>query len=73
MTKEIDDLRSEIQRLLKWVQAKMSQEQVKVDPIIQQVGMFNLRISDMMTQLNTVLKAMLEENAALRKERISEG
>jgi hypothetical protein len=35
---------------------------------MQQIGMLNLRISDMMTQLNAVLKAMLEENATLRKE-----
>jgi regulator of replication initiation timing len=35
---------------------------------MQQIGMLNLRISDMMTQLNVVLKALMEENAALRKE-----
>ena len=33
-----------------------------------QVGILNLRINDMMTQLNTVLKIIIEENAALRKE-----
>jgi regulator of replication initiation timing len=37
-------------------------------PIIQQIGMLNLRINDMMTQLNVVMKAMMEENAALKKE-----
>jgi hypothetical protein len=43
-------------------------EHTETSPAIQQIGMLNLRISDMMTQLNAVLKAMLEENAALRKE-----
>ena len=35
---------------------------------MQQIGMLNLRISDMMTQLNAVLKAVLDENATLKKE-----
>jgi regulator of replication initiation timing len=30
--------------------------------------MFNLRIDDMMTQLNAVMKAMIDENVALKKE-----
>ena len=30
--------------------------------------MLNLRINDMMTQLNTVMKTMMDENAALKKE-----
>jgi hypothetical protein len=34
----------------------------------QQIGLLNLRISDMMTQLNTVMKALLDENSILRKE-----
>ena len=33
-----------------------------------QISMLNLRINDMMTQLNTVMKTMMDENAALRKE-----
>jgi regulator of replication initiation timing len=37
-------------------------------PIMQQIGMLNLRINDMMTQLNAVMKAMIDENASLRKE-----
>ncbi len=37
-------------------------------PIMQQIGMLNLRISDMMTQLNTVMKMLLDENTALKKE-----
>lgn len=36
--------------------------------ITQQIGMLNLRINDMMTQLNTVMKMMMDENAALKKE-----
>ena len=35
---------------------------------MQQIGMLNLRINDMMTQFNAVLKALMEENAALKKE-----
>ena len=35
---------------------------------MQQIGVLNLRINDMMTQLNTVMKAMLDENADLKKE-----
>lgn len=37
-------------------------------PVMQQIGMLNLRINDMMTQLNSVMKTMMEENAALKKE-----
>jgi len=36
--------------------------------ITQQIGMLNLRINDMMTQLNSTLKAMMEENQTLKKE-----
>ncbi|MCL5876653.1 MAG: hypothetical protein M1540_02440 [Candidatus Bathyarchaeota archaeon] len=36
--------------------------------LMQQIGMLNLRINDMMTQLNAVMKAMMEENTALKKE-----
>jgi regulator of replication initiation timing len=46
----------------------MSQEQAKVDSIMQQVGLLNLRINDMLTQLNTVMKAIMDENAVLKKE-----
>ncbi len=35
---------------------------------MQRIGMLNLRINDMMTQLNAVMKAMMDENATLRKE-----
>ena len=44
----------------------MSQQQI--DPIMQQVGMLNFRINDMMTQHNAVMKALIEENDALKKE-----
>ncbi|MCL5876645.1 MAG: hypothetical protein M1540_02400 [Candidatus Bathyarchaeota archaeon] len=40
----------------------------EISPILQQIGMLNLRINDMMTQLNAVMKAMMEENTGLRKE-----
>jgi len=35
---------------------------------MQQVGMLNLRINDMMVQLNTVIKILIETNAELKKE-----
>ena len=44
------------------------QEVPEVSPVMQQIGMLNLRINDMMTQLNTVMKTMMDENAALKKE-----
>jgi hypothetical protein len=36
--------------------------------VMHQIGMLNLRINDVMTQLNVVMKAFVEENAALKKE-----
>jgi regulator of replication initiation timing len=35
---------------------------------MQQIGMLNLRINDMMTQLNVVMKMLVDENTALKKE-----
>ncbi len=50
----------------------MSQEAPKqTDPTpqtMQQISMLNLRINDVMTQLNATLKAVLEENQALKSE-----
>jgi hypothetical protein len=43
-------------------------ERVEASPVMQQIGMLNLRISDMMTQLNAVMKVMMDENTALKKE-----
>ncbi len=40
----------------------------QASPVMQQIGVLNLRINDMMSQLNTVMKAMMDENALLRKE-----
>ena len=40
----------------------------EVTPIIQQVGVLNLRINDMMAQLNAVMKMLVDENNALKKE-----
>jgi len=40
----------------------------EASPVIQQIGMLNLRINDMMTQLNAVMKALMDENGALKKE-----
>jgi hypothetical protein len=44
---------------------KQSQEQPS---IMQQISVLNLRINDMMSQLNVVMKTLIEENAALKKE-----
>jgi regulator of replication initiation timing len=41
---------------------------VKSSPAMQQIGMLNLRINDMMNQLNAVMKTLMDENASLRKE-----
>ena len=35
---------------------------------MQQIGMLNLRINDMLIQLNIVMKTMIDENAALKNE-----
>lgn len=43
-------------------------EENQTAPFMQQVGMLNLRINDMMTQLNAVVKALMDENQALKKE-----
>jgi hypothetical protein len=40
----------------------------EASPAMQQIGILNLRIKDMMTQLNLVLNALIEENAALKQE-----
>ncbi|MGD6807985.1 MAG: hypothetical protein ACQCN4_13630 [Candidatus Bathyarchaeia archaeon] len=45
-----------------------TQKQTESTPIMQQIGMLNLRINDMMTQLNATLKAMMEENQTLKQE-----
>ena len=46
-----------------------TQKQNEPTPQIQQqISLLNLRINDMMTQLNAVMKAFMEENAALKKE-----
>jgi regulator of replication initiation timing len=37
-------------------------------PLMQQIGLLNLRINDMMSQLNAVLKSMIDENTALQME-----
>lgn len=40
----------------------------QLSPVMQQIGMLNLRINDMMTQLNAVMKMLIEENTAVKKE-----
>jgi hypothetical protein len=47
----------------------MEQKQGEASPaVIKQIGILNFRINDMRTQLNTVLKTLMEENAALKKK-----
>jgi regulator of replication initiation timing len=46
----------------------LTENATEVPSAIQQIGMLNLRINDMMTQLNTVIKMMMDENSALKKE-----
>jgi hypothetical protein len=36
----------------------------------QQISMLNIRINDMMTQLNAVMKIMLDENITLKKKNL---
>jgi len=38
--------------------------------IMQEIGMLNLRINDMMTQLNTVMKTLTDENKRLMAENL---
>jgi regulator of replication initiation timing len=42
----------------------------EASPAMQQIGMLNLRINDMMTQLNIVMKTLLEENSSLKRENV---
>ena len=37
-------------------------------PTLQQIGLLIIRINDMMLQLNAVMKSLMEENFALKKE-----
>jgi len=41
---------------------------LKTSPAMQQIGMLNIRINDMMAQLNAVMKTLMDENSALKKE-----
>jgi regulator of replication initiation timing len=43
-------------------------EKTDASPVMQQIALLNLRVNDMMTQFNTVLKTLLDENATLKKE-----
>jgi regulator of replication initiation timing len=40
----------------------------EASPVMQHIGMLNLRINDMMSELNGVMKLLMEENASLKKE-----
>lgn len=45
-----------------------SQAVPEASPVVQQMGMLNLRINDMMMQLNSVMKMLIDENSILKKE-----
>ena len=48
---------------------KLKQQNVpEASPIVQQLGVLNLRINDFMRELNATVKMMLAENDALKKE-----
>ena len=40
----------------------------EASPVIHQIALLNLRINDMITQLNIALKLLMDENNALKKE-----
>jgi hypothetical protein len=40
----------------------------KQHPIANEIGLLNVRISDLMIQLNTTIKTLMDENATLQKE-----
>jgi regulator of replication initiation timing len=50
----------------------MSQEaqtqKIESSQVMGQISLLNLRINDMMTQLNAVMKALIDENQSLQKE-----
>ena len=48
----------------------MTDATAEASPAMQQIGMLNLRINDMMTQLNIVMKTLLEENGSLKRENV---
>ncbi|MGD6810809.1 MAG: hypothetical protein ACQCN3_14015 [Candidatus Bathyarchaeia archaeon] len=48
----------------------MNQEQPTADPVMQQVSLLNLRLNDMYTQLNAVLKTLIDSNDLLQKENV---
>lgn len=45
-------------------------EQTQTTAVMAQINMLNLRIGDMMTQLNITLKTILDENAVLKQENV---
>ena len=46
----------------------MTNQQNEASPLMQQIGILNFRINDMLTQLNAVIKIVTDENAALKRE-----
>ncbi|MFA7398005.1 MAG: hypothetical protein WC046_05950 [Candidatus Bathyarchaeia archaeon] len=66
---EVDELKTKLAAYLEKRRSQLA-EQTKAGnfPVMQQVGMLNLRINDMMVQLNTVIKILIETNAELKKE-----
>ncbi len=46
----------------------MTQSNTETSPVTQQIGVLNLRINDLMTQLNVVVKVLMAEIADLKKQ-----
>jgi regulator of replication initiation timing len=46
----------------------ISRDAPEPSPVMQQMQLLNFRIVDMITQLNTVIKTMTDENLTLKKE-----
>jgi regulator of replication initiation timing len=46
----------------------MTDNTIETSPAMQQINMLNLRIRDIMTQLNNVIKTLMDENTTLKKE-----
>jgi hypothetical protein len=49
-------------------QENQTQKTLEPSPVMGQISLLNIRINDMMSQLNTVMKALIDENQALKKE-----
>lgn len=47
----------------------MTDTTFETSPVMHKIALLNLRINDMMNQLNSVLKTIVDENINLKKEK----